>query len=135
MGKRIYLDTNIYLDYLLERKNKQGDDLESKAFRIFERTISCEFIIITSPWLLHELHKYVNEYKTAMLFTFLKRKTVMIPITDEEIISAKSLSSHYQDPLHAILAKKGNAELLITRDLKGFTSCKKIITVCLPEEI
>ncbi|MBI3032113.1 hypothetical protein HYY69_01450 [Candidatus Woesearchaeota archaeon] len=119
----------------MERKNKQGDDLEDKAFRIFQRTVSCKFQIITSTWLIQELRKYADDYKTAMLFTFLKRKTILIPINDNDIAYAKSLSEHYQDPLHAVLAEKGNAEFIITRDLKGFHNCRHLVKTCLPEQI
>ncbi len=135
MGKRIYLDTNIYLDYLLERKNKQGDDLESKAFRIFERTVSCEFEIILSSWTLEELDKYVPYDKIKFLLASIKKKTILVKHTPENITYAKTISPHFQDIVHGLLAIQEKADVIVTRDIKGFKKLDHLLQAVLPEDI
>ncbi|PIO03559.1 hypothetical protein COT48_04385 [Candidatus Woesearchaeota archaeon CG08_land_8_20_14_0_20_47_9] len=57
MTSKIYLDTNIYLDYLLDRKNRFRKDLGSIAFSIINRSFLCEFEIVLSDWCFQELVK------------------------------------------------------------------------------
>ena len=49
------VDTNVYLDYLLERCNRQGNDLSIPAAAIFTRAIACEFELVLSDHVLNEL--------------------------------------------------------------------------------
>ena len=69
---KIYVDTNVYLDYLLDRKNRNGKDLSRSAFDVFKRAVACEFYIILSYHLLNELHAHIKESDTRMLLKFLK---------------------------------------------------------------
>ncbi len=64
-----------------------------------------------------------------------KKKLHLIRCTSEDIAFAKKLSEHYHDPLHALLAKKGNAEFIVTRDKAGFQCCTHVLKAYLPEEI
>lgn len=137
MSKKIYLDTNIYLDYLLERKNLFNADMSEKAFSVFHRTFLCEFEIVLSDWTSQELLKTIEPEKFLMLLNLLKakKKLHLIRFTVSDIALAKKLSEHYHDPLHAILAEKGNAEFVVTRDKVGFQCCEHILKAYLPEEI
>ncbi|MBI2136359.1 hypothetical protein HYU06_04765 [Candidatus Woesearchaeota archaeon] len=136
-SKKIYLDTNIYLDYLLNRKNRYGKDIGSIAFTIFNRALACEFEIVLSSWTSEELIKTIEPDKFMFLIQMLKAKNKLhlVKCEQNDIEQAKKLSEHYHDPLHAILAKKGNAEFVITRDLSGFECSKSIIKAYLPEQI
>lgn len=137
MSKKIYLDTNIYLDYLLERKNIFNIDMSEKAFSVFHRTFLCEFEIVLSDWTSQELLKTIEPEKFLMLINILKakKKLHLVKCSDNDREYAKLLSLHYHDPLHAILAKKGNAEFVVTRDKIGFQCCEYILKAYLPEEI
>ena len=137
MSKKIYLDTNIYLDYLLERRNRYGDDKSECAFLVFHRTFLCEFEIVLSDWCAEELLRTIHPDKVLFLMELLKAKNKLHRVTCSENDRgyAKSLSSHYHDPLHAILAKKGNAEFIVTRDKRGFICSRHILEAYLPEEI
>lgn len=137
MSKKIYLDTNIYLDYLLERKNLFNADMSEKAFSVFHRTFLCEFEIVLSDWCAEELLKTIQPDKVLFLMELLKakKKLHLVKCSENDKEYAKSLSSHYHDPLHAILAKKGNAEFVVTRDKIGFQCAENILKAYLPEEI
>lgn len=120
---KIYIDTNVYLDYLLKRKNKYGKDLSKSAFNVFKRTVACEFYIILSQHILNELHAHIKESDTRMLLKFLKKKT--IPIED--------IKEYKGDEKHAILAENAGANLIVTRNKKHFYSFST--KAVLPEEI
>ncbi|MBU4246610.1 MAG: PIN domain-containing protein [Nanoarchaeota archaeon] len=135
MSIKIYCDTNIYLDYLLNRNNLFGKNIGDRAFSVFNRSLSCEFEIIVSSWTLVELKNKVEFGQINTLFSFLKRKIVKVEHTPEDIEKAKILSAHFQDALHAILANKAGASFLITRDLKGFLAYETLVKVKLPENL
>ncbi|MFA5797621.1 MAG: PIN domain-containing protein [Candidatus Woesearchaeota archaeon] len=124
----IYVDTNIYLDFLLRDKKKFGDP----AFNIFKRTISCEFQIIVSDHLLNELQRHINPRETQFLFLMLKNKIIKTAYTKEDVALAKKLPTSFADALHIILAKKNNAHYMITRNKKDFA---QLFESKLPEEL
>lgn len=136
-SKKIYLDTNVYLNYLLNEFNEYGKNLGNLAFEVFNRTFICEFEIVLSSWTSEELLKTINPESFMMLIEMLKskHKLHLVKCSPGDIERAKQFSEHYHDPLHAILAKKGAAEFVVTRDLKGFECCKSIIKAYLPEQI
>ena len=105
---KIYIDTNVYLDYLLERKNSYGKDLSRPAFGIFKRAVACEFHVVLSYHLLNELHANIKESDTHMLLKFLRKKLILIE--DEK--------GYKGDEKHAVLAKKAGADLIVTINIK-----------------
>jgi len=52
MSTRIYVDANIYLDYLEERTDRIRP-LDEFAFKIFRRALECEFEIVISDAIWH----------------------------------------------------------------------------------
>jgi len=133
---KLYVDTNIFLDYLLERKNLSGEDISLPAQKLFYRAMSCEFFIVVSDHTANELNKNLNIEKARMMIEFLKKKIVMVYKTEEDIIEAKKLSAtNFNDALHAVLAKKYGADYLITRNLKDFEEFSSHIQSKAPENI
>jgi predicted nucleic acid-binding protein len=65
---RIYIDTNVYLDYFLERKKS------THAFKIFKKTLSCKFQIIVSNHVLRELSNMIEYSDVTFIFEMLKRQ-------------------------------------------------------------
>ncbi len=120
---KIYVDTNVYLDYLLERKNKQGKDLSKQAFEVFRRAMSCEFYVIISNHLLNELHAIMLEQDTRMLLYLLRKK----------IITVEDEYEHKGDEKHAVLAIKAGADLIVTRNISDFKNFS--IQAVLPEHL
>ncbi len=120
---KIYVDTNIYLDYLLGRRNKQGKDLSRPAFEVFKRTMSCEFHIIISNHLVNELCGVIDLEDLTMLISFLRKK----------IIKIEDKSEGKGDEFHAYLAEKYGAELIVTRNKNDFKNLA--LQAYLPEEL
>jgi predicted nucleic acid-binding protein len=109
------------------------------AFILLKRTFSCEFSIIISDWLMHELKKNnLNEKKLSSLLGRLSLlgKLENVDTTVEDVSKAKKLSetsgTHWQDCLHTLLAIKGKAKYLVTRNVGDFERLG-LIEVLLPE--
>lgn len=139
MSQPIYLDTNIYLDYFLDRKNEFGKPLGPIAWGVFKRAINCEFSIVVSDWLAWQLDKNMGSSQLTVLFTLLdsKRKIIRVKRMEDDVQQAKkyAVSNDIDDPLHAVLAKKGGAVCVVTRDLEGYACCKSLIEAKLPENL
>jgi predicted nucleic acid-binding protein len=131
MSEAIYLDTNVFLDYFLKRR---GSDT---AYRILMRSLKCEYNIVVSDWLLKELHKYASpqETKTWLATLAAKNKIINIASTDADFEEARRIDEHFQDPLHAVLAHKAGAKILVTRNIWDFRSCRHLIKPVFPEDI
>ncbi len=131
----IYCDANVYLDHFGSRRDKFRD-LGDFAFRIFRRTLDCEFKIVISDWLLYELKHYIPKEKLQEFLEEFKAKNKIVKIskTEEDEINAKKYSTHFHDILHEILAKKAGATIFITRNIKD---CINIdgLEIKLPENI
>ncbi len=122
---RIYLDTNIYLDWL-ECRTDRLRPLGEFAFQIIRRTLECEFEIIISDVVLFELKRHTKMNEVMDLINKLSKKNKIIKIekSEEDRSEAQRISPetgiHWQDVAHALLAKKADAECLITRDAHLF---------------
>lgn len=132
---KIYCDANLFLDHFGSRKDRIRD-LGDFAFRIFRRTLDCEFEIIISDWLLYELKNYVPPEKLKEFLEEFKKKNKIIKVykTDEDIKKAKEISNHFQDILHQLLAKKAGAKYLLTRNVQDYIMMEGL-EVKFPENI
>lgn len=129
---KLYVDSNVYLDFLLDRKNKQLKDLSEKAYILFRRSGSCEFKIILSDHVLRELDKHMNLSETTSFFKLLEKKIIKVKMKKSDEEKAKSLKTHYEDALHIVLAKKAKADVIVTRNKVDF---KHLFETYLPEEL
>ncbi len=134
---RIYCDTNIYLDFLLGRKDHIRP-LDEFARQIFKRVEDGEFLLIISDHLLFELQNKISNEELDNLLQPLHVRDRLIKIekTQEEIEQAKNLSKeHWKDMLHAVLAKRAKAKYIITRNVYDFAGSEHLVQTMLPENI
>ena len=132
MSESIYLDTNIYLDYFLDRRGSET------AYRILKRALDCEFVLVISDWLLVEMGKYAELNETKTWFNTLKKrnKVLMVSSDEKDLADAKAIDAdHFQDPLHAILANKAGAKRLVTHDIRGYVKCRHLVKIVFPEDV
>jgi len=133
---KLYIDTNIFLDFIFERKNIEGKDISKPAQKLFYRAMKCEFFIIYSDHTAFEINKRMRLEQLRMMFEFLKKKIVMVSKTQEDIKEAQKLSNtNFSDALHAVLAKKAGADYLITRNIRDFEAFSSYIEARTPEDI
>ena len=128
---RIYVDTNVYLDYFENRRDRLRP-LGEFAFQLFRRALKCEFEIVMSDFVMGELELRQPRERIDMFLEPLRKKGKIRVIHEEpgDIARAHSLSPHWQDALHAVLAGKAEAECIVTRNVRDFEGLFKTV---LPE--
>lgn len=133
MSKLIYIDTNVWLDYLFNRSDGLRP-LGDFAFELFRKSIECQYSIIISDWLIDEIKNNQQEKAFRDFEKILqKNKKVMYIKTTQNEISTTKQSENWPDKLHEILAQNARAAYLVTRNKKDFTqSC---IPIVFPEEL
>ena len=131
MASLVYLDTCVLMDYFQDRR---GADV---SWNILLRSLDCEFKLVLSDWLVCELEQYVPPSDLKVFFQLFKTKDkfVLVRHTAEDVTHAKAISDHFQDPLHALLAKKAGADILVTKNVAHFANCRSLIKVVFPEDV
>jgi len=141
MSQKIYLDTNVYLDYYLDRKDCMRP-LGEFAWLLYNEAVSCKFVVLISPDVIRELRNVlsINEQDIwSKILKGLKNANKIIEIhSDNELDSkAKNLSRKQNipiiDSLHLILAAENQA-ILVTRD-SHFENLKELFAIKKPEEL
>ncbi len=119
---RVYVDTNVLLDFLLDRKNLFGRSLGDRAAKFFQETFECKHFLIISDHTLHELEKYEVNLGESNFTRVLGKKIEFVKATESDKEEARKLNpDNYPDALHVILAKRSKAEIIVTRNLEDFT--------------
>lgn len=112
MSKLIYIDTNVYLDYFYDRRDKLKP-LGEFAFELLSKSVSCMYKIIVSDITIFELNKKLPKNKVTELMNWLSLKTIYVNATKKDKDYARKYHEiHYPDSLHIILAKKNNSTLV-----------------------
>lgn len=133
MSTLIYLDTNIYLDFLIAGR---PTSFTEDAFQLFKRTLRCEFVIVLSKKIKTELYPNIQGKESALLFSMLKPKLKIVSVSKEDEAEAKNIdTTDTADVLHALLARKYGAAYIITQNMKHFKKFAQIIQSKLPSEI
>lgn len=133
MTEKIYLDTNIYLDYF-ENRHDNIRPLGFFAYNLIRRCIEGKFKIIISDWLVEEFGKIGDQYKIDDLIKTLKKHDSLLMVrTSSQDLSKSRKYRNWTDALHIILAIKAGADYFVTRNIKDFL--QNSITIVLPENI
>ncbi len=120
MSQLIYIDANVYMDYLLNRKDRLRP-LGDFAFELLRKAVQCQYNILISDVVLDELKNNIPKETILPLLDMINKKLVFIEKEKLDEIKAEEISSeNFWDALHYILAKKGGAEILVTRNIKHF---------------
>ena len=140
MSKKIYLDTNIYIDYFEGRVDNLRP-LGEFAYELLRKTFSCEFFIVISTLVLKELTYNGYEEQIKILIEELKKKEKIqcIELTREDkeygLSLIKNRKTPHNDTFHVVLAQKAKAEYVVTRNLKDFIEMFDLIEIALPENL
>jgi predicted nucleic acid-binding protein len=108
---KIYVDTNIFLDFIQQRKHKYKDFSEY-ARLIFIRSLSCEFEIVISNITIFELNKVASTH----FLKSLKPKLICVQCTTQHKNYAQKIPIHFPDNLHCALAILENCDYIISND-------------------
>lgn len=140
MSQLIYLDTNIYLDYF-ENRNDYLRPLGEFAFNLLRKTINCEFDILISSLLNDEIRAngYQKQMQELISVLEVRHKVINVEISVKDKVNAAFLSKQHNKPfsdvLHYFIAKKNNAELFVTRNIKDFPTLDGYPEIVFPENI
>jgi len=137
--KRFYVDTNIWLDFALDRKDSIRP-LGEFAFQFFKKCIRNRWIVIYSNLVLRELSKQMEpEEINERCFSIVSEENLLrkVSFSEEQGEEAKAICKRlkvpFADAVHAVIARDENATL-ISRGTH-FGPLSEIISVALPEEI
>lgn len=135
----IYIDTDVFLNFLLDRKNEYGKPLGPEAEELFNKVFFYDFEIVISTKVLEELYGELQDPGQAqMLINMLqtKKKLKIVKYTPDELEEANKLDrENRNDALHALLAKKHGAKYIITRNMRHFKNFSHIIEPKFPKDI
>ncbi|MCD6414603.1 MAG: type II toxin-antitoxin system VapC family toxin [Candidatus Diapherotrites archaeon] len=128
----VYLDTNVYLDYFLDREDKLVPWNEF-AFSLLRKTRECEFTILVSDVVIRELAKVMamSDGKVEMeLSEVLGCKMVKVSSSRKQREEAAVISAKYKIPaadvLHSLIALE-HGVAIVTRD-KHFERLRGILS-------
>lgn len=135
----VYADTNVYLDCVLERRDKFRN-MGEIAFLMFLKGTNCAFKLIFSNHIKKEFIKHAAENKIREIIQKFKDKNKLIEVEETQMDwnEAKKLSpDHPDDALHYILAKKVGATILATRNFQhyDFINTFENLSVLHPEAV
>jgi predicted nucleic acid-binding protein len=134
LKKIYYIDTNVILDSMQDRKNLFGKDISSPSIKLFWNSISCNFYMGISTWTLKELSRYISPAELKPFFDLAKNKIKIMKYDDEDVKLAKKRSnSNFDDALHIIIAEKNKVDYIITRDINHFNEIGTKILLKKPE--
>jgi predicted nucleic acid-binding protein len=133
MSELIYIDTNVWVS-LFKNEEDYLRPISEFSFMLFKKVFSCKYDILISEILLQELKRKCDNKELKHYLQELKRldKIKLIKTSHIEREIAKK-SRHYYDRLHEILAHKGKAKYLVTRNIKDFEG--DLLEIKLPENL
>ena len=130
MNDPVYVDTNVFMDFFLNR--------DSSAYLFFEKAFSCKYKIIISDAVIREFCNYCkrSELENFICIARAMDKIEVIVSTKEDHIEANALRhiTHYADALHKVLAKRRNVVYFVTKNVKDFREFRDIV-IKTPDEL
>ncbi|MFB6076528.1 MAG: type II toxin-antitoxin system VapC family toxin [Candidatus Nanohaloarchaea archaeon] len=120
---RLYVDTNIIIDIVRDRRSGTGRDTAAAALSVFSRAESGDFELVISEWTWEELEGELDESEMEIaeeLFDRAGSQIVDQPYTAEDKKRAKEIDTHWHDALHGILAEKADADHIVTQNVDDF---------------
>lgn len=136
---KVYCDTCVYRDAL------EGDErrdplrpLDEFAWQFFNKVLEGHYVLVTSDHVFYEFKKTVgSDVKLQKLLEQIEHEQkIHITTTNEDKQAAKKLSANnYADALHVILAKKANAFILTTQNIRHFAEFDHLIEILPPERL
>lgn len=111
---RLYIDTNVIMDFLLDRR--------SSAHELIKEALKCKHSFIISDLVVEELSFQNMDFDSLFKILDSARKLEILKTTSEESRHARLISrTHYNDALHYFLAKRAGVDCLVTSNVKDFS--------------
>ena len=119
---RIYVDTNVFIDYLLQRFK----------IKVFTEAVTCKYTIVISQLVIKELKSQKINADELLKWLSFASKIEIIPVCTKnyELYLTKN---EYADALHIASAISANVSYIVTRNVKDFV--KSPIVVKNPDDL
>jgi len=116
--KRVFIDTNILIDYILERE--YGQDAKQLLQRGFDGEVKLFASYLTFANMAYILGKKIDIYE---LFGDLNQFITVLPMDEDQFQAAlKQPVSDFEDMLQYQCAMASNCDIIITNNKKDFES-------------
>lgn len=107
---RLYLDTNVIMDFLLDRHQPSTD--------LIMNSLRCAHELCISSVTFRELQNNNRSTEGEWFFEFCGEKLTVLPLTAADADFADTLPTHRADALHYAVARSCDA--LVTRNVRDF---------------
>jgi predicted nucleic acid-binding protein len=111
---KLYVDTNVYLDYCLGSNSIVP--LDEFAKQILDRALECEFKLVISDLLLYEIKKKHVDPNDLLHMLSIKDKIISVEVTSQDMKISKNIPVHFSDNLHLALAQRSGCDYFVTND-------------------
>jgi len=138
--KTVYIDTNVYIDYFLNRTDKLRP-LGDFAFNLIKKIVIEEYKLIISDLVILELEHNGFEKQVKILLEKLKENNNLTFVTSIEEDNVKTnkivkeRKTSFNDTKHAIMANRAKADYFVTRNVKDFEDLNDIVYPIYPENL
>ena len=125
---RILIDTNIFLDTLLQREpfNKAAKDFLITAGENKDQLYLCVSSLRDMSYFIHK-YAHSNDKTNDILIDIYSRVTKLVGITTDDSIEALYLDGDYEDNLIALTAETNMCDAIVSRD-KRFKNFRVVLT-------
>ncbi len=137
--KKFYVDTNIWPDFALNRRDSIRP-LGELAFSFFRKVVRKKWQILYSNFVVGELEQHLKPWEMQeRCFGIVSDKGLLfkVALSTEQSFEAERVSKKFGvpfgDAIHAIIARDSKA-VVVSRD-RHFQTLHEIVTTFLPEEI
>ena len=127
MAQKVYLDSDVILDYLAERQ--PHDATAVKIINLIENKQIQGFISSLIVWnLYYLLSKNVGATQARSILQKFRKLVHILPVTEETIDSALSSNMRdFEDSVQYFAFKKGKIDIFISRNTKDYPKNSAVI--------
>ena len=138
--KTVYIDTNVYIDYFLNRTDKLRP-LGDFAFNLIKKIVIEEYKLIISDLVILELEHNGFEKQVKILLEKLKENNNLTFVTSIEEDNVKTnkivkeRKTSFNDTKHAIISNRAKADYFVTRNIRDFENLNDLVNPVYPESL
>lgn len=127
MAQKVYLDSDVILDYLAERK--PHDEAALKIINLLENRQIQGYISSLIVWnLCYLLRKNLGAAQARSVLQKFRKLVHILPVTEETIDSALASNMRdFEDSVQFFAFKKGKIDIFISRNTKDYPRNSAVI--------
>lgn len=127
MAQKVYLDSDVILDYLAERK--PHDEAALKIINLLENRQIQGYISSLIVWnLYYLLRKNLGAAQARSVLQKFRKLVHILPVTEETIDSALASNMRdFEDSVQFFAFKKGKIDIFISRNTKDYPRNSAVI--------